>query len=96
MEVDEVGTYAITGAALPAGGKVGIGGALRRLLVDHGQLERTRDGGAYRVGFPPGSVAFDLEIFDLDLPATVAAFRMEQERQRRERRARSAEPGGGG
>ena len=40
---------------------------LRRLLVDHGHLERTRDGHAYRVGFPPGSLAFDLEIFDLDL-----------------------------
>lgn len=58
---------------------------LRRLLVDHGHLERTRDGGVYRVGFPPGSLAFDLEIFDLDLPATVAAYREEQERQRRER-----------
>jgi hypothetical protein len=58
---------------------------LRRLLVDHGHLERTRDGCSYRVGFPPGSVAFDIEIFDLDLPATIAAYRDEQTRQRQER-----------
>lgn len=48
---------------------------LRRLLVDHGLLERTADGSRYRVGFPPGMVAFDLAIFDLDLRATVAAYR---------------------
>ncbi len=31
-----MGTYAVTGSALPEGGKVGIGGALRRLLLADG------------------------------------------------------------
>jgi hypothetical protein len=62
---------------------------LRRLLVDHGQLERTADGARYRVGFPPRSVAFALEVYDLDLPATVAAYREAQQRTRR----RPAQPG---
>ena len=48
---------------------------LRRLLVDLGRLERTADGARYRVGFPPGAVAFDLEVYDLDVRATVAAYR---------------------
>ena len=48
---------------------------LRRLFVDLGRLERTADGARYRVGFPPGAVAFDLEVYDLDLRATVAAYR---------------------
>jgi hypothetical protein len=48
---------------------------LRRLLVDLGRLERTADGGRYRVGFPPGAVAFDLGVYDLDLRATVASYR---------------------
>ena len=48
---------------------------LRRLLVDLGRLERTADGARYRVGFPPGAVAFDLGVYDLDLQATVAAYR---------------------
>jgi len=48
---------------------------LRRLLVDHGHLERTADGSSYRVGFPPGMVAFELAIFDLDLRETVSAYR---------------------
>ena len=30
---------------------------LRRLFVDYGQLERTRDGRHYRVGFPPRPLA---------------------------------------
>ena len=47
---------------------------VRRLLVDHGHLERTADGRAYRVGFPPATVAFDLEVDDIDLRATVAAY----------------------
>ena len=47
---------------------------LRRLLVDLGRLERTPDGARYQVGFPARSVAFDLEIYDLDLRATVAAY----------------------
>ncbi len=55
---------------------------LRRLLVDHGRLERPADGRAYRVGFPARIVAFDLEIYDVDLAATVAAYR-EQVRARR-------------
>jgi hypothetical protein len=59
---------------------------LRRLLVDYGHLERTADGSRYRVGFPPGMVAFDLAIFDVDLRATVAAYRDQQ--ARRPRRAR--------
>lgn len=58
---------------------------LRRLLVDRGLLERTADGSRYRVGFPPGMVAFDLAIFDLDLRATVAAYR-----DRASRRSRKA------
>jgi hypothetical protein len=49
--------------------------ALRRTLVDHGRLERTADGRAYRVGFPSRTVAFALEIWDLDLRATIAAYR---------------------
>ena len=35
---------------------------LRRLLVDHGHLERSPDGGTYRVGFPARPVIFDLEV----------------------------------
>ena len=61
---------------------------LRRLLVDHGQLERTADGRAYRLGFPAGPVAFELEIDDIDLRATIAAF-LELAR-RRPRRAPGA------
>jgi len=59
---------------------------LRRLLVDWGRLERTADGRRYRVGFPPGGVAFDLDVYDLDLRATVAAFRDDRERRRAARR----------
>jgi hypothetical protein len=54
---------------------------LRRLLVDHGQLERTADGARYRVGFPTRSVAFALGIYDLDLRATVTAY-LEHQRSR--------------
>lgn len=54
---------------------------LRRTLVDHGQLERTADGARYRVGFPARSVAFALEVYDLDLRATVAAY-LEAQRRR--------------
>jgi hypothetical protein len=60
---------------------------LRRLLVDHGHLERTADGSRYRVGFPPGMVAFDLAVFDLDLRATVAAYRAALRTQRAASRA---------
>jgi len=48
---------------------------VRRLLVDYGYLERTADGGSYRVGFPPRPAAFDLDVDSLDLLATIAAFR---------------------
>lgn len=47
---------------------------LRRLLVDYGHLERTADGQEYWVGFPARPVAFDLEIDDIDLRATIAAY----------------------
>jgi hypothetical protein len=62
---------------------------LRRLLVDEGQLERTADGRAYRVGFPPRPLAFDLEVEDIDVRATVAAYVVnaaERRRQAAERR----------
>lgn len=66
---------------------------LRRLLVDYGELERTADGRWYRVGFPVRPVAFDLEIDALDLVATIAAYRMEQDRQRASgARQRGADP----
>jgi hypothetical protein len=48
---------------------------LRRHLVDYGYLERTRDGRAYRVGFPARPMAFDLEVDEIDLVATIAAYR---------------------
>jgi hypothetical protein len=58
---------------------------LRRLLVDYGHLERTVDGRRYRVGFPARPVAFALEVDDVDVRATIAAYReyAEQRRQRR-------------
>ena len=56
---------------------------LRRLLVDHGHLERTADGSSYRVGFPPGMVAFELAIFDLDLRETVSAYREAASKRKR-------------
>jgi hypothetical protein len=55
---------------------------LRRLLVDYGELERSRDGSAYRLGFPARPMAFALEVDDLDLPATVAAYREELHKRR--------------
>ncbi len=67
--------------------------SLRRLFVDYGRLERTADGRRYRVGFPPRGVAFDLEVYDLDLRATVAAFRDERQRERAARRDRARRPG---
>ena len=62
---------------------------LRRLLVDYGHLERTADGSWYRVGFPPRPVAFDLEIDDIDVRATIAAY---LDYSRRRRRNRSSDP----
>jgi hypothetical protein len=61
---------------------------VRRLLVDHGLLERTADGRTYRVGFPPNPVAFDLEVEEIDPRATVAAY-LDHLRRRPRRR-----PGG--
>ena len=58
---------------------------VRRLLVDYGHLERTADGRAYRVGFPPASVAFELEVEDIDPIATIAAYRDHEERRSRDR-----------
>jgi len=63
---------------------------LRRLLVDYQRLERTADGAAYRVGFPARTVAFELEVYDLDLRATVAAYRDHVERRRKRRKAGAA------
>jgi len=58
---------------------------LRRLLVDYGHLERTADGRKYRVGFPARPVAFALEVDDVDVRATIAAYQ-EYAGQRRQRR----------
>ena len=58
---------------------------VRRLLVDYGHLERTADGSAYRVGFPPASVVFDLEVDDIDVRATIAAYLDQQRRKPRGR-----------
>jgi hypothetical protein len=60
---------------------------LRRLLVDYGELERTADGRAYRVGAPARPVAFDLEIDSIDVRATIAAYRDHAKRERARRRA---------
>jgi hypothetical protein len=48
---------------------------LRRLLVDYGHLERTADGRAYRVGFPARPSAFSLDVEEIDVRATIAAYR---------------------
>jgi hypothetical protein len=64
--------------------------ALRRTLVDYGYLERTRDGSKYRVGFPPNAVAFDVEVYDVNLRATVAAYLADRDRKAAEKRARRA------
>jgi hypothetical protein len=48
---------------------------IRRMLVDHGQLERTPDGARYRLGFPARPPVFDLQVESLDLRATIAAYR---------------------
>jgi hypothetical protein len=58
---------------------------LRRLLVDHGHLERTADGRRYRVGFPARPVAFAREVDDVDVRATIAAYREYAEQQRHRR-----------
>ena len=43
--------------------------------MDHGYLERTADGRAYRVGFPARAVAFELGVDEVDVRATAAAYR---------------------
>ena len=58
---------------------------LRRLLVDHGHLERTADGRAYRLGFPANPMLFDLEIDDIDLRATIAAYVEQAQARKRPR-----------
>ncbi|MGH0030656.1 MAG: DUF2087 domain-containing protein [Myxococcota bacterium] len=63
--------------------------SLRRWLVDYGHLERTASGSAYRVGFPPRPLAFDLEVDDLDVRATVTAYRENAARRRAEARERA-------
>ena len=67
---------------------------LRRLLVDYGHLERTADGGSYRVGFPPRPVAFSLEVEEVDVRATIAAYRDYADRRRRKQGARHAQAPG--
>jgi hypothetical protein len=42
------------------------------------------------VGFPPNAVAFDIEVYDVNLRATVAAYLAEQDRKAAERKARRA------
>ena len=65
---------------------------LRRVLVDEGQLERTADGRAYRVGFPPRPLVFDLEVENNDVRATVAAYVENARRQAAEpRRSRGSQ-----
>jgi len=56
---------------------------LRRMLVDYGELERTRDCTSYRVGYPARPAAFDLEVEWIDLVGTVAAYRMGRKKPRR-------------
>jgi hypothetical protein len=61
---------------------------LRRLLIDYAHLERTADGRGYRLGYPARPLAFSLEVDDVDVRATVAAYREHEEARRRESRAR--------
>jgi hypothetical protein len=63
---------------------------VRRLLVDYGHLERTADGEMYRVGFPPRPLAFDLDVDEIDIRATIAAYRDYAERKRRARTSNPA------
>jgi uncharacterized protein DUF2087 len=62
---------------------------LRRMLVDSRRLERTASGSSYRIGFPPKATAFALAVYDLDLKATVAAYREHSTRERALKRARA-------
>jgi hypothetical protein len=70
--------------------------AIRRALVDYGHLERSADGRAYQTGFPPRPLAFDLEVDQIDVLATVAAYvdHVEREAARKaEERARRSSSG---
>ena len=60
---------------------------LRRLLVDYGHLERRADGSVYQLGFPAQPLAFELEVYDVDVRATTAAFRDQQGAQGAGRRS---------
>jgi hypothetical protein len=62
---------------------------LRRLLVDYGHLERTADGRGYRLGYPSRPLAFALDVDEVDVRATIAAFRAHEEQRRRASRARA-------
>ncbi len=64
---------------------------LRRLLIDYGHLERTADGGRYRVGFPARPFAFDLEVDDIDVRATIAAYRDYAARRKQHRGGQSGD-----
>jgi hypothetical protein len=68
---------------------------LRRLLVDHGHLERTADGRAYRVGFPPSPMAFAVEVDDVDVRATIAAYLEHVRARKRKSSPRAGDRGGG-
>lgn len=61
---------------------------VRRLLVDFGHLERTPDGARYRVGFPARPLAFDLEVDQIDVRATIAAYLDHAARRRAEASAK--------
>jgi hypothetical protein len=63
---------------------------LRRLLVDYGRLERTASGSSYRVGFPQRTTAFELGVYDVDLAATIAAYRDYTAKRRAAARKKSA------
>jgi hypothetical protein len=68
---------------------------LRRLLVDSRHLERTADGRTYRVGFPTRAVAFDLEVDEIDVRATIAAYRDQAERRKKKRGSGTPQDGEG-
>jgi hypothetical protein len=63
---------------------------LRRLLVDLGHLDRTPDGRAYGVGFPLRSPEFALEVHQVDLRATIAAYLEQAAARRAAAKARAA------
>ena len=64
--------------------------SLRRTLVDYGRLERTASGSSYRVGFPPRTTAFELGVYDVDLRATIAAYRDYTAKRRAAARTKNA------